>query len=119
MSSAGLIGTWVLQQFEKRDAAGRWQPWPPGAHGLLIYTADGHMSASLNWPPDEDGGFCDAYAGTWTLDGDRVRHHVTNSVRPKRIGKTLERRIALDGNRLTIEAETRDGSLRLRWRKAD
>ena len=119
MPSSGLIGTWLLQSFEKRDAAGAWQPWPQGAHGYLIYAASGHMSVAINWPPDASGDFCDAYAGTWTLTGDRMQHRVTNSVRPKRIGKTLTRRITLSGNRLTIHAETKDGQLRLVWQKAD
>ena len=116
--STDLIGTWLLQSFDKEQADDSWQPWPRGAHGMLLYTAAGYMSASINWPPDADGRFCDAYAGTWSVHGNEVRHHVTNSVRPKRIGKTLERRFSLDGDTLIIHLTNSDGHLRVCWQRA-
>ena len=117
MNPTALFGAWRLLRFEREEPAGVWRAWPEGAQGLLIYAPSGYMSVALNWPPDEEAGDCDAYAGTFSVEGDRVLHHVTNSVRPKRIGKTLERLAVLDGDILTLHAVNRHGRLRVVWQK--
>ncbi len=43
-----------------------------------------------------------SYAGSYTLEGDKVIHHVEIASIPNRIGKNLTRTFKLDGNRITI-----------------
>lgn len=43
-----------------------------------------------------------AYAGTYTLNGNTVTHHVEVASIPNRIGKDLVRSFTLNGNRVTL-----------------
>lgn len=55
----------------------------------------------------------DAYFGTYTLDEKAgiVTHHLQAAIFPGDIGKDIQRRFTLSGNRLTIsfDTTTRDG----------
>lgn len=44
-----------------------------------------------------------AYAGTYTLDGNIVRHHLTIASIPNRVGTTLVRTFAISGDRLALK----------------
>ena len=46
------------------------------------------------------------YFGTWTVDpsGSTVTHHIKHSLYPAERGEDGVRRLALDGNRLTLAA---------------
>ena len=52
MTAAGqqLIGTWRLADWARVDADGKRTPALPGATGLINYTADGFMFATLMGP---------------------------------------------------------------------
>jgi hypothetical protein len=43
-----------------------------------------------------------AYAGTYTLNGNTVSHHLTIASIPNRVGTTLVRTFAINGNQITL-----------------
>ncbi len=119
--SEKLIGTWKLVSAkittdtgEVRDA------WGPNPVGFLTYTADGRMSAILTLSSRKPLSVSDfisapegeravafatmtAYAGRYTLAGDKVIHHVEAASMPNDVGADLERMIvALDSDRLVL-----------------
>ncbi|MEO0934191.1 MAG: lipocalin-like domain-containing protein, partial [Cyanobacteria bacterium J06641_2] len=44
-----------------------------------------------------------SYAGSYTLDGDKVIHHVEIASIPNRIGKSLTRIFTINENRVTLK----------------
>ena len=116
-----LIGAWRLDQW-RLSIDGQWRaPYlGAGASGLLIYSADGWMSAILmaaGRPLLGSAGFVlgdegrklaaadgyVSYAGTFELDGADICHHVQLSLYPDWIGQTLRRRVSWDeSGRLTL-----------------
>lgn len=73
---------------------------------LLSQAIDSPLSKELEAVPLEElaqafAGFS-AYAGTYTLAGDTVRHHLDIASIPNRVGVTLIRTFAIDGNRITL-----------------
>jgi hypothetical protein len=121
-SVPNLLGTWRLVSFEARDSKGQLQ-YPLGKHvfGLLMYDADGNMSAHVmrNDRPlfaanDPDRG-TDAevraafeghasYFGTYTIDlaMQTVTHHVRGAWYPNWIGSDQVRHFKFDGSRLLL-----------------
>ena len=120
-SKDALVGTWKLvsardtpERGEVRDAFGR------NPTGFLTYTADGRMMAIVTFDgrkplsvpdyisaPSEEraAAFATliAYAGTYTLTGDRVIHHVEAAWMQNYV-KTDQVRfiVKLQGDRLTL-----------------
>ena len=115
-----LLGTWDLQRYEVSVGG---EPRPsilgPNPQGLLLYAADGFMSAvmmasdreplgapSLLAAEDEGalaaGRSCIAYAGRYQVVGDEVQHHVMSSLLPDWVGQTLVRSIAWEDDRLIL-----------------
>ncbi len=120
MVEQALVGTWRLVAWENRDAEGH-VTWPVGrdARGYLLYTADGYMSVQImraNRTPfavgDLLGGSSTeqagaaasytAYAGRYTLQDNTVTHHVELSLFPNWVGTQQERRVDVQGDRLTL-----------------
>ncbi|HEY1428161.1 MAG TPA: lipocalin-like domain-containing protein, partial [Candidatus Tumulicola sp.] len=115
-----LIGAWALESFViDEPGAGEKPRFGPNPVGYLIYTADGHMSATLMGShraplPAPDGSTAThaevtsslsnflSYAGRYEIRGNHVFHHVEVSVFTNLVGTTLERQFTLDGNTLTI-----------------
>jgi hypothetical protein len=116
-----LIGTWKLisasnvtdKGIVKNEVYGR------NPMGLLTYTADGRMMALITdggrkrlskyWriaPAEEKAEAYStslSYAGTFTLSGSRVTHHVEVSSDPNRVNTDLVRIITkLQGDRVTL-----------------
>lgn len=105
-----LVGAWRLTSFVVPDSSGQMQPWwDDQPSGLIIYTADGHMSAQLydarrprvgvRW---DSAGAEEAriqyaglitYFGTYTLDtsAHTVTHTVEGAMAPDWIGQKLVR----------------------------
>lgn len=137
-----LVGAWELAAWDLSVDG------EPGSHGfgdavtgLLLYLADGHMSAILSDPdraplsvepfavaPAEERAQASrgyvSYGGRWTVDGDEVRHHVELCLLPNWVGVDLVRRISWDGDRLVLataperDATGRVVTNRLTWRRA-
>jgi hypothetical protein len=112
-----LLGTWRLKAYVVTTAAGE-GPAPYGVNptGYLSYSADGRMQvigAARDRivpvgavPPDHaraalyDTMF--AYAGTYSVHGDKVIHHVDVSWNETWTGTEQIRRFEVSGNTLTF-----------------
>jgi Lipocalin-like domain len=134
-----LIGAWALESFVTDEQGGIEKPrFGLNPVGYLIYTADGHMSATLMGvhraalaAPDGSSSTHSeiasslanflSYAGRFEIRGNHVFHHVEVSVFTNLVGTTLERQFDLSGDVLTIKTlppEIWNGSNRLVWRRA-
>ena len=117
--SKSLVGTWRLSSFsmltlETNEVS---RPFGENPIGYLQYSPGGHMvvflsagempKASLPYS-DADRAVIHsrifgAYAGTYTVDGNKVTHHVVASWRPERVGGDQIRFAELSGDKLTIK----------------
>ena len=144
-----LLGTWHLERWEIAYGDGRAPTLPYGADatGLILYTADGWMSACIGRAgrprltsdsvrsapkPQRLAAFESwfQYAGPYELrersDGAwEVVHRVTHALNPNFVGTEQVRKVDIDAEgTLTLSAsDTVPGSLvarhhRLRWRRA-
>ena len=116
--ASALLGTWkmvswtrkVLATGEVSDAMG------PDPIGYIAYHADGRMMALVlkrdrpplagTAPTDEEKirlfDTMLAYSATYTLEGDKVVHHVDAAWNPAWAGTDLTRPFTLDGDTLVI-----------------
>jgi len=95
------------------------EAYGPNPIGFLTYTADGRMMGILTnsgrkplskaWkvaPAEEKAEAFStslSYAGTFTVSGNRVTHHVEASTDPNRLNKDLARIVVkLQGDRVTL-----------------
>jgi lipocalin-like protein len=126
-----FVGTWTLKSTERKvlETGEATQLW--GAHptGTLIYTADGRMSALVlaenrkvpgaAMPTEAEAlslfKSMVAYAGRYTVEADRVIHHVEQSWNQAWTGTDVVRFYKLEGNRLTLTTapapNPRDGKM--------
>ncbi|QIE26595.1 Lipocalin-like domain protein (plasmid) [Caballeronia sp. SBC1] len=112
------LGTWKLQSFTTEDVETGQKTDMFGAHpsGYLSYGPDGRMCALLVKegrkvpdtlvPTDAErvelySGFI-AYAGTYSIEGDKVSHHIDASWNQAWTGTTQVRQFKIDGNALYI-----------------
>jgi hypothetical protein len=112
------LGTWALQSFATEDLETGQKTNLFGAHptGYLSYGPDCRMYAILVKdsrkapdalvPTDAEkielySGFL-AYAGYYTIDGDKVTHHIDTSWNQIWTGTTQVREFRVDGNTLRI-----------------
>ncbi|MCA1618869.1 MAG: lipocalin-like domain-containing protein [Acidobacteria bacterium] len=117
----GLVGTWRLVSASATTANGGRNDAPYGPHptGLLTYTREGRMAAIISHsgrkplsradrisaPAEERAeAFATffAYAGRYSLGGDKVIHHVEISSVENWVNTDLVRLIKLEGDRLTL-----------------
>jgi len=103
-SHEDFVGSWELLGWEIRYPNGKTTfPFGKDAIGQILYSADGHMSATVRrkdragfskpnprdlTAEDKAGAFEGYfhYAGTWRVDGDTVVHNVTMSLNPNMTG---------------------------------
>lgn len=136
------IGTWQLQSYTREDLVTGQKTDLFGAHpsGYITYGADCRMSviyvkegrktpAELV-PTDAERvelykGLI-AYAGTYTIDGDKVSHHINTSWNQAWTGTTQVRQFKVDGKTLAIRTmpaknplDGRESTSVLIWHKAD
>lgn len=136
IGTAQLIGAWQLESWSLVYVDGRPDEYPLGrdAVGLIMYTPDGYVSASLmrakrgRVAPSEasakvaayDESF--AYAGRYALRDGTVFHTLDIATNPALIGVTSTRHIHLDGDRLTLSGpDFHAGTARTQrivWRRA-
>jgi hypothetical protein len=141
--AAALVGAWRLLRWTiEYPATGRLtRPFGPAAEGLLVYSADGHMSATLQRPVRprlsraDPNTVSDAekaaafsgyvhYAGTWHVADGHVIHDVEFAMNPNLVGTRQVRSLALAGDVLELGAEEAleaPGAVRrhhLAWRRA-
>jgi hypothetical protein len=120
VTAPSIVGTWRLVAWENRTAGGRvTYPFGQDAVGYLMYSADGHMCATVmraGRPRFAAGDLLAGeraerlaavasyatYGGRYTYLGDRVIHHVEVSLFPNWVGTDQERLVDLVGARLTL-----------------
>jgi Lipocalin-like domain len=117
--SKSLVGTWRVTSFsmmtlETNEVS---RPFGENPIGYLQYSPGGHVVVFLSAGelPKTSIPFSDAdrvafynnifgaYAGTYSVDGNKVTHHVVASWRPDWVGGDQIRFVELSGDRLTIK----------------
>ena len=130
-----LIGAWRLVSWSLVYADGRAPEYPLGedAQGILMYTADGHVSATLMKkarPAEALGseaarayGESFAYAGRYEVRDGAAYHSIQIATNPALIGFTSTRHIALEGDRLILSgpdfAASSPRTQRIEWWRAE
>ena len=131
-----LLGAWVLESWSLIYEDGRPPEYPlgPDARGLIMYTADGHVAATLMRAgraaavPESEAAraaaYADsfAYAGRFEVRDGTVFHAIEIATNPALAGFRSTRHIQLDGQRLTLSgADFSPGAARFQrivWRRA-
>ena len=107
---AALLGGWELLSFYSVDAATGAVSHPLGTapRGLILYTADGYMSAQLTGSADAAVPGYIAYGGRFDVDEDTatVHHQVSVSILPELLATPQLRQASVDGEKLTLWAMT-------------
>ena len=142
IESDALVGAWELVSWNLLvDDEQRPHGFGEQVTGQLLYLPSGHMSAILSDPgraplsvepfaaaPEDERAEAArtyvSYGGRWSVDGDRVRHHVQFCLLPNWVGTDLVRSITWQrGNLVLSTAPERDAkdrvvTNRLVWRRA-
>jgi hypothetical protein len=145
MDKTLLIGRWKIVSWEQRYDDGRvTRPLGAALEGFIQYDVDGRMMCMMgradragfvtggqwNASNDEKAGAYSsfmAYAGSYTVDGDLVTHHVDLSLFPNWKGGDQRRHAQLrrdpSGDTLEIAARLEEGSTEARtavlaWKRA-
>lgn len=119
-----VVGAWELVSFVARDESTGEDRQPLGTapRGLILYTADGHMSAQL---AEQDMSGYVSYGGRFSADEETatLHHDVTLSMMPELLAQPQFRHASIDGDLLTLSASRTDDTgvtthSRLVWRRA-
>ncbi len=138
-----LVGAWRLVSWHiEYPASGRiTEPFGPAPEGLILYTADGHMSAAMQRPArarfarenlaqvgdaDKAAAFVSylQYCGRWHVAGGDVHHLIELAMNPNLLGTRQVRGALLHGEELELRASEPlegEGAVRLHrilWRRA-
>jgi hypothetical protein len=113
-----LVGTWRLVSASSTTSSGERSESPYGDDpvGFLTYTADARVTALISYSGRESlsfgGGTLEeqakafktflAYAGRYTLNGDRLTHHIEVSSIHNYVDKDLVRSIRFEGDRIIL-----------------
>lgn len=123
-TAADFIGTWRLLDYSFiHDDGVIEKPWGTDVRGYLLYSAEGYMSGNLS-PARRRRGVIErsndniepagrprrnrryiAYTGRFTVEGDKVTHHVEASLFPHWVGRPEVRHYQFDGDRLTLRTD--------------
>lgn len=120
-----LIGSWRLISRDEQFADGKMQT-RTDAVGVIMDTADGHMSVQIMLPEKsqapnnpvqyQQAGY-EAYQGTYTIDekAHSVTHHVESALVRSLIGKDLTRVYRFEGKQLILKSSRSDESWTIVW----
>jgi hypothetical protein len=109
-----VVGTWKLVSFVTQElrTGKKTSLWGEHPKGYLIYTPEGRMMAlivhEIRSPPKVDEDRINlhknmaAYSGRYTVEGDKVVHHVDASWNEAFTGTDQVRFVKIEGDRLTI-----------------
>ncbi len=124
--NAKLLGAWRLTRYVAESPNGDViYPLGPDAIGYILYTTDGHMSASvmrstrskfastdmIGGTPEEfataAAGYL-SYAGTFEVEEANgvVVHHIKTALIPNWVGIDFKRKVILDGDKLELRGLT-------------
>ncbi len=133
-----LVGTWSLVRATSTTAAGDRNQNPYGASpsGLLTYSASGRVMALISFggrkplsvraKAEEKADAFDtflAYAGRYSLLGNRVTHHVEVSSIQNYVNRDLVRTVTFENDRMTLvtpptPVNGKVQTLELTWQRA-
>ncbi len=121
------VGSYKLKSFVIESPSGERSDWGKNPHGLLIYEPKGYMSVSINKEVENDPSQSDSenlfdsilfYSGTYTQEGNLIRHQVTQASNPSRIGKEMLRYSEWKGDELHLTTPQESfGKAILVWKK--
>ena len=116
-----LVGTWKLVSASSTSSTGERSetPYGPGPVGFLTYTGDGRVTALISYgerkPLSVGGGTSApleeqaeafktflAYAGRYTLSGDKVTHHIEISSIQNYVNRDLVRSVKFQDDRIIL-----------------
>lgn len=119
---SSIVGTWRVTSFTYltldtneishpfgENLIGYFQ-FSPGGH-LVLFISAGNPPKPASYPPTDAEraailkGMIGAYAGTYSVEGNKVTYHLVASWRPEWIGTDLVRYFEINGNKLTIKSE--------------
>lgn len=121
VAAKDLFGAWHLESWSFIYDDGRPAEYPLGADakGIILYTADGHVSATLM---RANLGESFAYAGRYEVRDGAVFHSVEVATNPALVGVTSTRHIELAGERLTLSGPDFSAGTgrtqRIAWRRS-
>jgi len=119
-NSSLVVGTWRVTDFStltvETNEISRPQgenpigyiQYSPGRH-MIVFLSEGNPPKPASFPYTDaerariHKGIFGAYAGTYSVEGNKVTHHIVASWRPDWIGDDQIRYIELNGNKLTIK----------------
>ncbi|WP_416062708.1 lipocalin-like domain-containing protein [Rhodococcus indonesiensis] len=120
-----IVGAWELVEYSTTSDSGKVDyPLGPEARGLIVYSADGYMSAQIMRPDrtryrsrnvhsgetneraEAAGGYL-AYSGPYDVDEDdsAVWHEMAVSLYPNWLGEKQKRTVRFDGDRMTLSSD--------------
>lgn len=101
-----LHGTWRLADFRLVQADGSVDsPWEDDADGLLIYAADGHMSAAVVSSEKGTGlRTTMMYSGPFETTEDAVIHKIDFASQDPLVGTDQLRKVSFDGDTLILSS---------------
>jgi hypothetical protein len=117
MSTDKLVGSWKLISVSSKKRDGSIEsPYGMAPTGVLTYSGDGRMSALISFdgrkplpfgggtPEDQAEAFRTflGYAGTYTLNGDKVIHRVEVSSIQSLVDKDLIRTVKFEEDRIVL-----------------
>ena len=112
-----LVGTWKLVSASSATRTGERceSPYGQSPAGFLTYTEDGRVTALISYdgrkPLSVGAGSEEqaeafktflAYAGKYTLSGDKVTHHIEVSSIQNYVGKELVRTVKFGDDQITL-----------------
>ena len=116
-----LVGTWKLMSASSATSNGERSesPYGPSPAGFLTYTEDGRVTALISYGGRKSLTFSGgtvapleeqaeafrtflAYAGRYTLNGDKVTHSIEISSIQNYVGKNLVRSVKFEGDRIIL-----------------
>ena len=115
-----FVGTWelVLVRAISGDGSVNTAPYGDAPHGYITYTADGYMTVLFSFSdrPNIDGTWRSApesdrakafatvlgYAGTYSVEGQTMTHHITVSTDPNRVGTSVSRLFEIGNGTVTL-----------------
>ena len=120
-SAKDILGAWRLESWSFVCDDGRPVEYPlgPDAKGIILYTVDGHVSATIMRASGAVESF--AYAGRFDVRDGTVFHSIEVATNPALVGITSTRYAALEGDRLTLSgpdfAADTGRTQRIVWRR--
>jgi hypothetical protein len=119
-----FVGAWRLVSLEEPDASGKVER--ADCTGLLVYTADGHMSVQVMYASAEGGqsgpvqyakGGYEASFGTYRVDEKKntFTFHVEGAMVRSLVGKDLPRAFEISGKEMVVTSTDAKEKWRVVW----